>query len=184
MPFRPCNPLVTIEMVGFAVPAKIRDRMHTAAPEREGGGPATRSGHRRDEGERIAVLLIDDRALFGESLVAAINAGTPDISAVHRTSEQALADLPSSLKDADVVLVAAGKSSLTSGPVGQTLKRLLDERRHPPIAIVTDRTGSGVVDEATRLKLRGIVASTAPLSAVVGAIRHIHGGGAVMPGQP
>lgn len=170
-------------MVGFGVPADIRHGCPATAPERKGIEPKARSEDPPNGVERIAVLVIDDRTMLGQSLAAAINASTSDISVTHRTTQQALADLPAAFGQADIVLVCVGRAGLVRGAMARTLKRLLAEQPHPPIAILADRTEPSAVDAAMRLNLRGILSSTAPLSTVIDSLRRIHQGATVVPGR-
>ncbi|TWA91760.1 hypothetical protein FBY14_103250 [Azospirillum brasilense] len=129
----------------------------------------------------IAVLLIDDRSLFGESLAAAINAFAPDVAVSHRRSAAALADLPAALRGTDVVLVSIGRADPAKGGVGQLLDALAGSGPHPPVAVLADRPGAAVADAAVRLGLRGVLSGRMPLAEVIAALRLIHGGGTLSP---
>ncbi|WP_188260359.1 response regulator transcription factor [Azospirillum tabaci] len=169
-------------MVGLDALAGIRREFMPRAPSGARGAaipphPNGRTGGRAP----IAVLLIDDRSLFGESLAAAINAFAPDVAVSHRRSAAALADLPAALRGTDVVLVSIGRADPAKGSVGQLLDALSGGGPHPPIAVLADRPGAAVTAASVRLGLRGVLSGRMPLAEVIAALRLIHGGGTVSP---
>lgn len=129
----------------------------------------------------IAVLLIDDRSLFGESLAAAINASAPDVAVIHRRSAEALANLSAALRGADVVLVSIGHAHPAKGGIGQLLNALPGAAAHPPVAVLADRPGPAVIEAVARLGLRGVLSGRMSLAEVAAALRLIHQGGTVTP---
>lgn len=168
-------------MVGFGLSANAQCKSAFFAPAREGGGTA---GHRRgplDDRKRITVALIDDRALFGESLAMAINAQSPDFAVKHWRSADVLVDVGSALQGIDLVLVCIGRSNPTKGSINQMIKALLDGHTHPPIALLADAVSPAMVRVVMRMGLRGIVTSAASLHAVINAMRQIHRGATVIP---
>ncbi|MBK4719500.1 response regulator transcription factor [Azospirillum sp. YIM DDC1] len=169
-------------MIGLDAPAGIRREFMPRAPSGARGGavpphPDGGTGGRAP----IAVLLIDDRSLFGESLAAAINAFAPDVAVSHRRSAAALADLPAALRGTDVVLVSIGRADPAKGGVGQLLDALAGSGPHPPVAVLADRPSAAVADAAVRLGLRGVLSGRMPLAEVIAALRLIHGGGTLSP---
>lgn len=140
--------------------------------------------HRRSSSgdrKRVAVTLIDDRALFGESLATAMNAQGLEFVVKHWRSADVIADVGSALQGADLVLVCIGRSNPTKGPVHHLIKALLDESNHPPVAVLADAISPAMVRVVMRMGLRGIVTSTASLNAVINAMRQIHRGATVIP---
>lgn len=169
-------------MIGLDALAGIRREFMPRAPSGARGGavpprPDGLTGGRTP----IAVLLIDDRSLFGESLAAAINAFAPDVAVSHRRSAVALADLPAALRGTDVVLVSIGRADPAKGGIGQLLDALSGGGSHPPVAVLADRPGVAVAAAAARLGLRGVLSGRMPLAEVIAALRLIHGGGTVSP---
>ncbi|MDW7556071.1 MULTISPECIES: DNA-binding response regulator [Azospirillum] len=155
--------------------------MPRVPPGARGGAVPPRQGGRTGGRAPIAVLLIDDRSLFGESLTAAINAFAPDVAVSHQRSTAALADLPAALRGTDVVLVSIGRADPAKGGIGQLLDALAGSGPHPPIAVLADRPGAAVTAAAVRLGLRGVLSGRMPLAEVIAALRLIHGGGTVSP---
>ncbi|MDQ2101728.1 DNA-binding response regulator, partial [Azospirillum sp. C340-1] len=79
-------------MIGLdALAGNRREFMPRVPPGARGGAVPPRPDGRPGGRRPIAVLLIDDRSLFGESLAAAINAFAPDVAVSHRRSAAALA---------------------------------------------------------------------------------------------
>lgn len=169
-------------MIGLDALADIRrDFMPRAPAGARGGARPPRPDGRTGGRAPITVLLVDDRALFGESLAAAINAFAPDVAVSHQRSAVALADLPAALRGTDVVLVSIGRADPAKGGIGQLLDALSGGGSHPPVAVLADRPGAVVVAAATRLGLRGVLSGRMPLAEVIAALRLIHGGGTVTP---
>lgn len=170
-------------MLGLDAPTGNRREFMPRVPRgARGGAPSTQPESRRTGGwTPIAVLLIDDRSLFGESLAAAINALAPDVAVSHRRSAAALVDLSAALRCADVVLVNIGRADPAKGGISQLLSALSGGTAHPPVAVLADRPGPAVTDVAARLGLRGVLSGRMPLAEVVAALRVIHNGGTVTP---
>ncbi|KAA0680061.1 DNA-binding response regulator [Roseomonas genomospecies 6] len=169
-------------MLGLDAPAGNRREFMPRVPPGARGGPHSPRPEVRTGGRApIAVLLIDDRSLFGESLAAAINASAPDVAVSHRRSAAALADLPAALRGSDVVLVNIGRADPAKGDIGQLLGALTGGTTHPPVALLADRPGPTVTDAAARLGLRGVLSGRMPLAEVIAALRLIHDGGTVSP---
>lgn len=169
-------------MLGLDAPAGNRREFMPRVPPGARGGPHTPHPEARAGGRApIAVLLIDDRSLFGESLAAAINASAPEFAVSHRRGADALADLSATLRGADVVLVNIGRADPARGGIGQLLDALSGAAAHPPVAVLADRPGPAVTDAAARLGLRGVLSGRMPLAEVVAALRLIHDGGTVSP---
>ncbi|SMH47480.1 response regulator [Azospirillum agricola] len=120
--------------------------------------------------------VIDDRVLFGESLVKAINGSDSGLSAWHATSAQALADLRAVLGRADVVLVAIGRSGPSVGRIGRVIEALLAERPHPPVAVLTERMRPPLLEEGRRSGLSGVLSVAVSLAVLIDAIRRLHRG--------
>lgn len=168
-------------MVGSGLPASIHRRTSLRAPERGSGGSEVHRGRRPEDRARIVVTVIDDRALFGESLATAVNAQAGDIVMTHWRVGQALADPAAALRDADVVLVCIGRTGLSKGATNHLLKALLGTDPHPPIAVLSDTVSPGMVRTGMGMGLDGIIASTVPLRSVIDALRRIHSGATVLP---
>lgn len=171
----------TIDMVGFGPPASTLCRSAVHAPEGEDGGPDPgRDGSPRQD-DRVVVALIDDRALFGESLAMAMNIQDAGFRATHWTGADAMANLPSALGGADVVLVCLGRATLTRSTTNQLIKALLGVSGHPPIAVLADTISVASVKAGIAMGLRGFMTSDAPLGAVMDALRKIRQGATVIP---
>ncbi|MCW2238577.1 DNA-binding response regulator [Azospirillum canadense] len=125
--------------------------------------------------------MIDDRALFGESLATAVNAQAGDVVMRHWRCAQALADLQTVQRDADIVLVCIGRASLTKGSTNQLLKALLRDDSHPPVAVLADTVNPNMVRNGMAMGLGGMIASSVPLGSVISALRQIHSGATVLP---
>ncbi len=168
-------------MVGFGLSTNAHCKSAFFAPEREGGGAAGQRRDSPDEHKRITVALIDDRALFGESLATAINAQSPDFAVKHWRSADVLVDVGPALRGVDLVLVSIGRSNPTKGSTLQMIKALLERHEHPPIAILADAISPAMVRVVMRMGLRGIVTSATSLHALINAMRQIHRGATVIP---
>ncbi|MBP2291449.1 response regulator transcription factor [Azospirillum rugosum] len=160
-------------MIGSGPPAGTHCRTASYAPERGGSERGGRAA--------IAVAVVDDRALFGESLATAVNAQAGDVVMSHWRYAQALGDLQTILRDADVVLVCIGRANLTKGSINQLLRALLREDAHPPVAVLADTVSPSMVRSGMSMGLGGMIASTAPLKSVISALRQIHSGATVLP---
>ncbi len=167
--------LLAAVCAGICINAVLR------APAQEGDGPAMRRQRQSEAPKRIAVALIDDRVLFGQSLATAMNDQTTDLVAMHWKSVDALAAVPSVLQDADVVLVCIGRSSLSRGSMSRLIKALLKQDGHPPVAILADTADADIVAAGPAMGLRGVLSGKASLEVVASALRQIHAGGTIVP---
>lgn len=168
-------------MVGYGLPASIPCRSAVYAPEQEAGRPEARRSRSPHGPDRIVVTLIDDRALFGESLAMAMNTLNPEFEATHWTSADAMANLPSALRGADVVLVCIGRATLSKGATSQLIKALLGTGGHPPVAVLADTINAASVRAGIGMGLQGFITSDVPLSAVMDALRKVRQGTTVIP---
>ncbi|WP_448206894.1 DNA-binding response regulator [Azospirillum sp. sgz302134] len=168
-------------MDGYGLPARYRGTPACSAPDGNRGGGAARPQNPPGDAGRIAVLLIDDRVLFGESLAMAMNAQASDLAVTHWRSADVLANLPLVLRGPDVVLVCIGRASLSRGSANRLIRALAAEPGHPPVAVLSDAAGRAMVRAGVRIGLRGVVSGLAPLSTVIGALRQIHQGATVIP---
>ncbi|MCW2243597.1 DNA-binding response regulator [Azospirillum canadense] len=167
----------------LAIWGGLRRNYALRAPEQESGGPDPHRQQRPESAKRIAVALIDDRALFGESLATAMNDRATDLVVKHWKSVDALASVPSALQGVDLVLICIGRTSLFRGSMSRLIKVLLKQDRHLPIAILADTADPAMVATGRAMGLRGILSSKASLDAVATALRQIYAGGTVVPNE-
>lgn len=132
----------------------------------------------------LRVRLLDDRALFGESLATATASVAPDIRLERMNYREALADPAAAVSGCDIVLVRIHRSGLDRGPGGRTLAAVLASHPHPPVAVLADGQGPRLRKAGVLLGLAGILSTALSLNSVIDALRRMRPAGADGPAVP
>lgn len=120
----------------------------------------------------VLVSLIDDRALFRDSLAAALNT-VADIKVQPASPADAGADLPATLRGMHVVLITMDRPGLTKGPCGAVLARVLALEARPAVAVIVGRISRALRREASRLGVDALLTTENGLSALAEDLRRL-----------